>query len=476
MVGFQAQARGASGAIGALPVDGTRAILGHVAKRVRRVSVGAHGRRTAARVDADSFRSSSSSWSTSRVLCRAGADKDKDREDGDERGERREGNDDEPSGTEENNSPSTTGPSTSKRGNQKTPRGSVFSRIGMTTRFFLAYAASQLLVAVWPTKKSPVPGYIPPTKYITVRLPFSDFLDSVKRDEVKYLAVEGNSRLRVRLSDQSKIYKSLGSAASLDKSTIWFETVKPKDYRLPYEQLLAKGTRFAVVEKNTLAEIGNVLVMGLVGFMLISWILTYQNSSYQSGSRGGMGGGPVSLLGLRGKGSKELKDASTVTFDDVAGIDEAKEELQEIVEYLRDPERFLKLGARPPKGVLLVGPPGTGKTLLAKAVAGEAGVPFFSTSASEFVELYVGMGALRVRQLFQEARRASGGAAIVFIDEIDAVAKDREGGGKFKSGGNDEREQTLNQLLTELDGFNSETGMVICIAVGIELDRRARAP
>ena len=331
----------------------------------------------------------------------------------------------------------------------------------MTTRFFLAYAAAQLLVAVWPTKKSPVPGYIPPTKYITVRLPFSDFLDSVKRDEVKYLAVEGNSKLRVRLSDQSKIYRSLGSAASLDKSTIWFETVKPKDYRLPYESLLAKGTRFAVVEKNTLAEVGNVLVMGVVGFMLISWILTYQNSSYQSGTRGG---GPVSLLGFRGKGSKELKDISTVTFDDVAGVDEAKEELQEIVEYLRDPQRFLNLGARPPKGVLLVGPPGTGKTLLAKAVAGEAGVPFFSTSASEFVELYVGMGALRVRQLFQEARRASNGAAIVFIDEIDAVAKDREGGGKFKSSGNDEREQTLNQLLTELDGFNSDSGVVICIA------------
>ena len=328
----------------------------------------------------------------------------------------------------------------------------------MTTRFFLAYAAAQLLVAVWPSKKSPVPGYIPPAKYITVRLPFSDFLDSVKRDEVKYLAVEGDNKLRVRLSDQSKVYRSLGTSATLDKSTIWFETVKPRDYRLPYESLLAKGTRFAVVEKNTLAEVGNFLAMALVGFVVISWILTYQNSAYQGGSR------PVSILGLRGKGRKELKDVSNVTFDDVAGVDEAKEELQEIVEYLRDPERFSKLGARPPKGVLLVGPPGTGKTLLAKAVAGEAGVPFFSTSASEFVELYVGMGALRVRQLFQEARRVPNGAAIVFIDEIDAVAKDREGGGKFKSSGNDEREQTLNQLLTELDGFNSESGVVICIA------------
>ena len=361
------------------------------------------------------------------------------------------------SGSSSSRGPSS-GPSRGPSSGKKPSSRSIFSRIGMTTRFFLAYAAAQLVVALWPSKKSPVPGYMPPAKYITVRLPFSDFLDSIKRDEVKYLAVEGNSKLRVRLSDQSKIYKSLGTSASLDKSTIWFETVKPRDYRLPYESLLAKGTRFAVVEKNTLAEVGNFLAMALVGFLVISWILTYQNSAYQGGSR------PASILGLRGKGRKELKDVSSVTFDDVAGVDEAKEELQEIVEYLRDPERFLKLGARPPKGVLLVGPPGTGKTLLAKAVAGEAGVPFFSTSASEFVELYVGMGALRVRQLFQEARRASNGAAIVFIDEIDAVAKDREGGGKFKSSGNDEREQTLNQLLTELDGFNSDSGVVIFIA------------
>lgn len=150
-----------------------------------------------------------------------------------------------------------------------------------------------------------------------------------------------------------------------------------------------------------------------------------------------------------------------ITFKDVAGVDEAKEELEEIVEYLKDPERFSKLGARPPSGVLLVGPPGTGKTLLAKAVAGEADVPFFSISASEFVELYVGMGALRVRELFAQARKEA--PAIVFIDEIDAVAKGRDS--RLRSVGNDEREQTLNQLLTELDGFDTRRdATVICIA------------
>jgi len=154
-------------------------------------------------------------------------------------------------------------------------------------------------------------------------------------------------------------------------------------------------------------------------------------------------------------------DSSRITFDDVAGVDEAKEELQEVVEYLKEPERFTKLGARPPKGVLLVGPPGTGKTLLAKAVAGEANVPFFSISASEFVELYVGMGALRVRELFAQARKES--PCIVFVDEIDAIGKGRDG--RLRSVGNDEREQTLNQLLTELDGFDTASDqLVICIA------------
>jgi len=155
-------------------------------------------------------------------------------------------------------------------------------------------------------------------------------------------------------------------------------------------------------------------------------------------------------------------ESAKTTFADVIGVEEAKTELQEIVEFLQSPERFSKIGARIPKGVLLVGPPGTGKTLLAKAVAGEAGVSFFSISASEFVELFVGTGAARVRDLFEEAKKQA--PCIIFIDELDAIGKSRASGGNFHSGGNDEREQTLNQLLTEMDGFNAGDAIVIVLA------------
>ena len=152
-------------------------------------------------------------------------------------------------------------------------------------------------------------------------------------------------------------------------------------------------------------------------------------------------------------------DHPTVTFDDVAGVDEAKEELQEVVEFLREPQKFIALGARIPKGVLLVGAPGTGKTLMAKAVSGEAGVPFFSISGSEFVEMFVGVGASRVRDLFEQAKRHS--PAIVFVDEIDAVGRHRGAG---LGGSHDEREQTLNQLLVEMDGFETDTNVIIIAA------------
>src|SRR5512137_670597 len=171
----------------------------------------------------------------------------------------------------------------------------------------------------------------------------------------------------------------------------------------------------------------------------------------------GPGAGVMSF----GKSKAKLfaQNETMVTFADVAGIDEAKEELQEIVEFLKNPGKFQKLGGRIPKGVLLVGPPGTGKTLLAKAVAGEAKVPFFSISGSEFVEMFVGVGAARVRDLFTQA--ATQAPCIIFIDELDALGKAR---GINVMGGNDEREQTLNQLLVEMDGFDSNKGVIIMAA------------
>ncbi|MBT4003860.1 MAG: AAA family ATPase, partial [Chloroflexi bacterium] len=152
-------------------------------------------------------------------------------------------------------------------------------------------------------------------------------------------------------------------------------------------------------------------------------------------------------------------DQPTVTFDDVAGADEAKQELNEIVEFLKEPEKFIALGARIPKGVLLVGAPGTGKTLMAKAVSGEAGVPFFTISGSEFVEMFVGVGASRVRDLFEQAKRHS--PCIIFVDEIDAVGRQRGAG---LGGSHDEREQTLNQMLVEMDGFETDTNVIMIAA------------
>ena len=199
--------------------------------------------------------------------------------------------------------------------------------------------------------------------------------------------------------------------------------------------------------------------------MLLSWVIPVvlfivvgQYLSRQMMNKAG--GGPGSLMFNMGKSNAKIyvKSSEGIKFTDVAGVDEAEESLSEIVEYLHDPEKYKDIGASMPKGILLVGPPGTGKTLLAKAVAGEANVPFFSISGSEFVEMFVGMGASKVRDLFRQAKEKA--PCIVFIDEIDAIGKKR--GGQY--GGNDEREQTLNQLLTEMDGFESNNGVIILAA------------
>src|SRR5687767_180359 len=197
---------------------------------------------------------------------------------------------------------------------------------------------------------------------------------------------------------------------------------------------------------------------------VLSWILPaliffglwYLLAKRMAGQQG-LGGGFMSIGKSRAK--IYVEKATGVTFADVAGVDEAKAELQEVVEFLKDPKKYGRLGARVPKGVLLVGPPGTGKTLLARAVAGEAGVAFFSISGSEFVEMFVGVGAARVRDLFEQARQKA--PAIIFIDELDALGRARGAGGL---GGHDEREQTLNQLLVELDGFDPSTGLVLLAA------------
>lgn len=217
------------------------------------------------------------------------------------------------------------------------------------------------------------------------------------------------------------------------------------------EQLRQKGVDFeSNPTPDNSAAIG-ILANLLLVFLLIAGLMAIVRRSGQAGNN--------ALNFGKSKARFQMEAKTGVVFDDVAGIEEAKEELQEVVTFLKQPERFTAIGAKIPKGVLLVGPPGTGKTLLAKAIAGEAGVPFFSISGSEFVEMFVGVGASRVRDLFRKAK--DNAPCIVFIDEIDAVGRQR---GTGIGGGNDEREQTLNQLLTEMDGFEGNNGIIIIAA------------
>jgi cell division protease FtsH len=220
-------------------------------------------------------------------------------------------------------------------------------------------------------------------------------------------------------------------------------------------QALAKhGVTVDAEPIDTGAPLWEKLLLGLAPTLLLVGLLVWLMR------RAAGGGGPLAGLG-RATARRADPDRVAVTFDDVAGIDEAKAELAEIVDFLQNPGRYRRLGGRLPRGVLLTGPPGTGKTLLARAVAGQAGVPFFTMSASEFIEMIVGVGASRVRDLFAQAKAAA--PAIVFIDELDAIGR-RRGGPGFASGGHEEREQTLNQILTEMDGFDSRTGIVVLAA------------
>ncbi|PJE31946.1 membrane protease FtsH catalytic subunit [Pseudooceanicola antarcticus] len=229
-----------------------------------------------------------------------------------------------------------------------------------------------------------------------------------------------------------------------------YVTIKPEDAEITSE-LIADGIP---VEARSQEENGfQAFIISLLPILLLIGVWIYFMNRMQGGGKGG-------AMGFGKSRAKLLTEKQgRVTFDDVAGIDEAKEELEEIVEFLRNPQKFSRLGGKIPKGALLVGPPGTGKTLLARAIAGEAGVPFFTISGSDFVEMFVGVGASRVRDMFEQAKKNA--PCIVFIDEIDAVGRHRGAG---YGGGNDEREQTLNQLLVEMDGFEANEGVIIVAA------------
>ena len=274
------------------------------------------------------------------------------------------------------------------------------------------------------------------------QITLQEMADFISEDQVEQLMVSGD-RLTVTLDDG----RSFGSVKSSSDSLI--ETFEY--YGISAQDLNDKLVVRDQSTWNNLISIG----LAILPVLLLIWVFTRGFRQMQGG------GGGNNIFGFGRSRARNLTDANrpTVTFDDVAGVEEAKLELAEVVQFLREPEKFVQVGARIPKGVLMVGPPGTGKTLLARAVAGEAGVPFFHISGSEFVEMFVGVGASRVRDLFEKAKQAS--PSIVFVDEIDAVGRQRGAG---LGGGHDEREQTLNQILVEMDGFDNETNVIVIAA------------
>ncbi|HET9450496.1 MAG TPA: ATP-dependent zinc metalloprotease FtsH, partial [Aggregicoccus sp.] len=263
---------------------------------------------------------------------------------------------------------------------------------------------------------------------------FTEFLDRVNAGEVKAVSVKGNN--------YTGVYEKTGEK---------FTTTGPEADAEILAQLREKkvGVKYEKQEENNIwmAALGSWLPVALLFVFFIFFMRQLQGGS-----------GKAMTFG-KSKAKLLSESHNKVTFADVAGVDECKEELEEIVAFLKDPKKFTKLGGRIPKGVLMMGSPGTGKTLLARAVAGEAGVPFFSISGSDFVEMFVGVGASRVRDLFEQGKKNA--PCIIFIDEIDAVGRHRGAG---LGGGHDEREQTLNQLLVEMDGFESNDGVILIAA------------
>ena len=269
---------------------------------------------------------------------------------------------------------------------------------------------------------------------------YNTFVSMTEKNEIGKVEIQQQSN-RILFTDK-------------DEKTIYKTAIVPDDDMV--QRLLDAGISTTGEEIEQTSLLTDILgwVLPLVLFIAIGQLVSRSLMKK-------MGGGSNSMMFNMGRSDAKIyvKSAEGIKFDDVAGEDEAKENLQEVVNYLHDPSKYKEIGASMPKGILLVGPPGTGKTMLAKAVAGEANVPFFSMSGSEFVEMFVGMGASKVRDLFSQAKEKA--PCIVFIDEIDAIGQKRSGG---QYGGNDEREQTLNQLLTEMDGFDSSNGVIILAA------------
>ncbi|PIE13438.1 MAG: cell division protein FtsH [Rhodobacterales bacterium] len=261
---------------------------------------------------------------------------------------------------------------------------------------------------------------------------YSEFVTAVEDGQVSQVTLDGE-QVRFRGNDGKD-----------------YVTIKPEDAKVTD---LLIGKQIPLTAQAQEQSGFQTFILSLLPFLLLIGVWIYFMNRMQ-----GRGGGGAMGFG-KSKAKMLTEKHGRVTFDDVAGIDEAKEELEEIVEFLRNPQKFSRLGGKIPKGALLVGPPGTGKTLLARAIAGEAGVPFFTISGSDFVEMFVGVGASRVRDMFEQAKKNA--PCIVFIDEIDAVGRHRGAG---YGGGNDEREQTLNQLLVEMDGFEANEGVIILAA------------
>ena len=266
----------------------------------------------------------------------------------------------------------------------------------------------------------------------------------LQNEQVKSITVTGD-RLELVKKDDTVVTAVKYSRDSLTEVLLYYG-ITP--------ETLAQLDEFVVRDQSSWNSFISI-AMTIGPVLLLIWIFSRGFRQMQGG------GGGNNIFGFGRSRAKNLSDADrpTVTFDDVAGVEESKMELVEVVQFLREPEKFVRVGARIPKGVLMVGPPGTGKTLLARAVAGEAGVPFYHISGSEFVEMFVGVGASRVRDLFDKAKQSA--PSIVFVDEIDAVGRQRGAG---LGGGHDEREQTLNQILVEMDGFDNETNVIVMAA------------